>query len=145
MFVEISVHGVLHTRCFPDVRMCRRGGRKAVHAMQAYFSDCRCWYWPQREQVHTKTQIHFLVKAHFMPIHSMSCVSSERSPFEIHGMFMKDLGFHTANVHKQARTVLASSFSLFFELEDGSGNKTVIFIFCLPSASRHHHSHPENS
>lgn len=25
MFVEISVHGVLHTRCFPDVRMCRRG------------------------------------------------------------------------------------------------------------------------
>lgn len=121
--VEVSVHGVpqvLHGRLYVLQR-----GRSVMHVMQAYFSDCKCWFWSKSCKFIVKLEFPSWLKPTSCP--STTYVSSEWSPFEIHGMFMK-AGVSHCKCPRAGRTVIPSPLNPKL----GSVNKSVISISCLP-------------
>lgn len=114
MSVGVSVHGVAHSRCFTNRCTYGRGGEVCCMQCELVFLIANAGFGPEIKPVHRKPAVPLLAAAHFMPIHSMSCVSSEQSPFEIHGMFTKAGVSYCRSILpcKQGRTVVPLPLNL---------------------------------
>lgn len=118
MFVGVSVHGVLHSRCFTDVWTCWRG--EEVQCMQ-----CKLVFLTANAGIGPKVS-KFIVKLGFTSWLKLTS-SPSTAWVSLHLKSMEcswKLGFHIANIHKQGRTITAS----YLNWKLGSVNKSVIFI-----------------
>lgn len=139
MFVEVSVHGVLHSRCFADTCVCWGGGEVQRMLCKLIFLVANAGLSPKVSKFIVKLELSSWLKLTSCPSAWVTC---RQSSLRLKSMeCLWKLQSHIANVHKQGMAIITSSLNL----KPSSVNKSVIFILCLHYASHYHRSHPESS